>query len=169
MQLAELSIPRLDVMSVVINFSFGSWQQISWTANNSGIFFGKLEALWITAVSFTNASNCKMTTKTIVTYIDLNLLHRNCVKEYKIADEWNKHCWNWYTKGLFFLHMVQQTFGCIFFVWFSVSVFDTEYVICVTWEGECLKYFNDTVVFHYTQNLPLGCTDTRTSGWLCSV
>jgi len=106
--------------------------------------------------------------KTIVTYIDLNLLHRNSIKEYKIADEWNKHWWNWYIKGLFFLHMVQRTFGCIFFVWFSVSVFDTEYVICVTWEGECLKYFNDTVVFHYTQNLPLGCTDTRTPGSLCS-
>ena len=71
--------------------------------------------------------------------------------------------------------MVQQTLGCVFFlcvcvcVCFSVSVFDTEYVICVTWEGKCLKYFNDTVVFHYTQNLPLGCTKTRTSGSLCSV
>jgi hypothetical protein len=54
-------------------------------------------------------------------------------------------------KGYFF-HVVQRAFGCIFFVWFSVSVSDTEYVICVTWEGECLKYFNDTVVFHYTQN-----------------
>jgi len=47
-------------------------------------------------------------------------------------------------------------------------VFETEYVICVTGEGEYLKYFNDTVMFHYTQNLPLGCADTRTSGSLCS-
>jgi hypothetical protein len=50
-----------------------------------------------------------------------------------------------------------------------MNVFDTEYVICVTWEWFGLKYFNGIVVFYYTQNLPLGCTDTRASSVLCSV
>jgi hypothetical protein len=63
MQLAELSIPLLTVMSAVINFSFGSQQRIPWTANKPGIFFGKLEAVWKGAVSFTHAANYNMTTE----------------------------------------------------------------------------------------------------------
>jgi len=126
-QLAELSIAWLAVRSVVINFIL---------ANNNEF----LEQLTNQEYSSANWKQSEMVyyfrmpltatwqQKTIETYIDLNLLHRNCIKKYKIADEWNKHGWNWYIKGLFFSFICyNKSLGVYFFcvvqcerVWYRI-------------------------------------------------